>query len=558
MSDPAETVCTRCRKPWTPGISGAYRTCKSCRFKDASRKWRKRQARGDTSAAPPSMTPPLPASPLPSVPSVSVCSMCHKPWTSAIYRTCDSCRARTAGAQRRLRDSRAPLRAPPAADGAASKCTTCKKPWSSAIYHTCDDCRQEVASRRYQTSAVVQADQPSLRVATIGEPPLLNHADSVSNNTAAVSRRPVTLLAPEVRTATPLPACAAEERSEEHGWWSRLARLRIRPFRQSWTKSCPFCLASSLSTEKVGWCCSNGRKMAPRLPPYPSNFQEWLEGSDVPVSTFSRRLNSLFAFSAIATTREFLRHGSLANVVVTGRVYHRLLDLSSGEHSMRWFLYDEASRSETATARKVPLQAVEKVRQLLEAVNPYVRTVRRALVNVDPDSTPIAVQLGDFHADGEVAAIINTENLGRIDPRKVVFFHHNGRLQIVNILSRHYEPLQYPLLFPHGTPGWGLSGPANLASVGGWPTAVGDAEDDLRRLTQLQWCRSMILAEPRFLDLGRLCCEYLVDMFSRVEDIRLHYLKRMRTAQASGPDAVSGHPAPDWMQNRLPLSFMGS
>ncbi|KAB8235605.1 uncharacterized protein BDW43DRAFT_308941 [Aspergillus alliaceus] len=59
------------------------------------------------------------------------------------------------------------------------------------------------------------------------------------------------------------------------------------------------------------------------------------------LSRMSRRLNNLFAFSAIGTTGRFVPFHGLANVVLEGHVYHRLLDVADKGHSMHWFLYDE-------------------------------------------------------------------------------------------------------------------------------------------------------------------------------------------------------------------------
>jgi hypothetical protein len=72
-----------------------------------------------------------------------------------------------------------------------------------------------------------------------------------------------------------------------------------------------------------------------------------------------------------------------------------------------------------------------------------------------------------------------------------VFFRKGGlQPRFVPILSCQYEPLQYPLLFPHGTPGWGVleSSQKNLPC------------------TQIQWYRYLFLREPRMQIFGRLDC----------------------------------------------------
>jgi hypothetical protein len=72
-------------------------------------------------------------------------------------------------------------------------------------------------------------------------------------------------------------------------------------------------------------------------------FNQWLDTTFLLISDISCCLNSLFAFSAIGATEGFVHFRGMADVVLTGRVYHHLIDISEGEHSMRWFLYDETA-----------------------------------------------------------------------------------------------------------------------------------------------------------------------------------------------------------------------
>ncbi|KAH7114767.1 hypothetical protein B0J13DRAFT_405213, partial [Dactylonectria estremocensis] len=89
-----------------------------------------------------------------------------------------------------------------------------------------------------------------------------------------------------------------------------------------WNRRCSFCSISLLSTERSGWCCTNGKRRVPRLPPYPQYFQQWLDDTDLPLSMLSQRLNSLFAFSLIDSSERFIHPPAPADVVVSGRVYH--------------------------------------------------------------------------------------------------------------------------------------------------------------------------------------------------------------------------------------------
>jgi hypothetical protein len=326
-------------------------------------------------------------------------------------------------------------------------------------------------------------------------------------------------------------------------WWEHLKQMRIWSFYQDWSRRCSFCNIPLLSSERDGWCCNRGQRQLPSLPQCDLLLQQLLDLHQGRVSQMSRRLNNLFAFSAIGTTGRFVPFRGLANVVLEGRVYHRLLDIAEEGHSMHWFLYDEAARFMQAREQSVPQGTVEIIRHFLEQVSPYVRNLRHAVTQVNDEALPLAIELAVPAAGGDIAAIINTDSLRHVNPRKVVFFRHSGlQPQFVAILSAQYEPLQYPLLFPHGTPGWGY---------------FGDGQKNLS-CTQIQWYRHLFLTEPRFQILGRLASEYAVDMFSRTEEQRLTYLQKGRRFQATTMDEAPNPTVPDLFENKIPASFMGS
>jgi hypothetical protein len=325
-------------------------------------------------------------------------------------------------------------------------------------------------------------------------------------------------------------------------WWDRLAQNVVEVARFVWSHFCSWCGASLLSTEQDGWCCRQGKYKRTPLPPYPAYFSAELERFPEKYSALSRRLNTLFAFTAMGTTGEFLHLPAPSNVVVTGRTYHRILHLDSGEHSLRWFLYDEGARSTAAGRERIPAHMLSAARQLMEQESQYLHEIRRAITMAEDG--PLAVQLDQPVAGGEVAAIIDAQNLQTIAPRKVVFFRQVDRQpSFISIFSHMYEPLQYPMLFPQGTPGWSPENPQGL--------------------TQIQWYRYNLISETRFLQLGRLACEYCVDMYSRVEEERLNYLRLGRHDQATGANSAHRTPVRDSehrgnIEGMIPASFLGS
>ncbi|KAA8894733.1 hypothetical protein FN846DRAFT_754643, partial [Sphaerosporella brunnea] len=128
---------------------------------------------------------------------------------------------------------------------------------------------------------------------------------------------------------------------------------------------CSFCGSLLLLVEEDGWCCHEGKYKRERLPPYPESFFSELQRDTERYSALSRRLNSLFAFTAIGTTGEFLPLPVSSNVVVTGRTYHRILHLDSDEHSLRWILYDEQARTAAASRQHIPARMVMATRNMM-------------------------------------------------------------------------------------------------------------------------------------------------------------------------------------------------
>lgn len=191
----------------------------------------------------------------------------------------------------------------------------------------------------------------------------------------------------------------------------------VTPFHQDWSKHCSFCGVALLSQESDGWCCNKGRRRLPNLPQCEELLRPLLDRYSGRLSALSRRVNNLFAFSAIGTTGRFVHFQGLANVVLEGRVYHRLLDVADKGHSMHWFLYDETGRAEHAKRLDVPQDVVQVVRSFLSTVNPYVRCLSHAISQTTEQATPLAIELCVPPAGGEIAAVINTENLRQVSAR---------------------------------------------------------------------------------------------------------------------------------------------
>jgi hypothetical protein len=289
------------------------------------------------------------------------------------------------------------------------------------------------------------------------------------------------------------------------------------------------------------WCCSGGKSVVPPLPPLPANMAVMLQNHELSkdISALSRRLNNLFSFTAIGATGGFTQFATgPPSVSITGRTYHRLYDVADARHSLHWYLYDELERDQRAQQLNVPWHWIQAVKMDLERVNPYIDHLHQ--FNAVDDLQPHAIELTDVSTNGDFAAIMHASNTTDVHPRGILIWNRSfAEPTFMPIFSRHYEPMQYPVLFPHGNPGWGLNDRQRLLPF-----------------TQRVWCRGRLLTDDRFQTFGRLGCEYLCDMYSRVEEERLKYIRR-------GLATVAQHESNSDDEEQevdveLPASFLGS
>lgn len=325
-------------------------------------------------------------------------------------------------------------------------------------------------------------------------------------------------------------------------WWDTLPQERSERWHPpEWSTICPCCGARLLSTENSSLCCSNGTRRVPRLTPLPNEIRSLLENPSKArdISSSSRRLNNLFSFTAIGFTGQSRSIPPDAHVEISGRSYHRILHLDSGRHSMRWFLYDEAERTQAASQWAVDLDWVTAVRTALDRVNPYIHNLR-AFASMQ-DREYLALELQGPSANGDFAVLAHIANSTSFQPRSIVIWkHRDAEPEFINLLSPHYEPMQYPVLFPHGELGWGLDSRGQR----------------LRDMTQIEWYRRRILSEERFQIFGRLANEYLCDMWSRVQEEQLSYIFHNRTQQQQNRDTDPNNPSS--LDVMLPADFLGS
>src|SRR5215212_2081639 len=208
-------------------------------------------------------------------------------------------------------------------------------------------------------------------------------------------QRSRTVASPPVTTTTPVATglgrsfelVAAERRRRTRaqvrpqaaarggGWWDWIIRSTgaITTIRLRWSLvPCRHCGALLLMEESSDWCCGDGSRLLPPLPPYTDDFQTFLQASASVATSQSRKVNGLFAFSSIGVEGGFRHLPVPSNVAINGRVYHQLRNISQGQHPLRWLLYDQQEQDAQSRQLAVSAAYFDATRRLLEGVNPYI------------------------------------------------------------------------------------------------------------------------------------------------------------------------------------------
>jgi hypothetical protein len=251
---------------------------------------------------------------------------------------------------------------------------------------------------------------------------------------------------------------------------------------------------------------------------------------------------------------------------MAGRLYHRIRP-DHRDSAVRWLLYDGFANqsipfADATWASKIPLPWIEAVQDALCEHNPFARALLY-LAGIDPATCPTAhICLDPTGPGNEIAAIMNFDNttLGDVNARKSIIVQHSGNYQTISTISRLWEPLVYPLFFPHGTLGWGVIG-----SQSDW--GYDPDENTLPHITidadgygrQIMFYRARILREPRFRIFGKLTNEYAVDMLTRNLETRLNYIRNNQKRVMEEDAELMGETfIPESQNIYLPSSFMGS
>ena len=323
-----------------------------------------------------------------------------------------------------------------------------------------------------------------------------------------------------------------------------------------------------------------GKGSLPSLATPPELLIHLLTATDTRGRTFRdniRAYNSALVFASFGVNLDEelanARHG-VYTFRIHGVVHHYIGQLRPREGEApscaQIYIHDGTAEGELESRSRhlgeASFPELRGLQVMLHEVNPYVTFFKQGVdlmknigdnivrMIIRSDGTPDTHRYNALSAP-EIAVIIPGDGYSEgVASRDIVLHEHTGGLQRITESHCAFYSLHYVLLFPLGDNGWHLKIPHSKGK--------GD-------ITAMEFYsfRLMVRSSISYLHLfGRLFHQYLVDMFAKIEQQRLNYIKfnqqKIRVDLYSGlADAISfGDSNPREVGRRviLPSSFTGS
>ncbi|XP_071907122.1 uncharacterized protein [Coffea arabica] len=373
-----------------------------------------------------------------------------------------------------------------------------------------------------------------------------------------------------------------QRRSRKRAVTDPLTTIATEPAVLPDVPSCPYCHAKRFHQEPPSFCCASGEvQLLPTEMPRELMLL-YIEDSDEAAEfrRCVRSYNNMFAFTSIGIHSDkslAANYNGVYTFRIQGQMYHYINPLipEDGEKPRNLQLYfvdtDHETTQRLSISSRFQETLVTKLEEILK-INPYSAFFRglQDLPGIDDykivlDTTP-AVDQRVFNKPtvSQVGAIwTESTNSEHVNSKHIQIYGKNGQTQIVKHYFACHDSLQYPLIFANGEPGWHLGiekirhpDKSNITSV----TCEGET---VITATTATTATAIIDAENR----GRLLQQYVVDVYVKIESIRLDFHRgrskqaRLRTEIYQGiVDSISsGESSSSSIGKRifLPASFIG-
>ena len=370
--------------------------------------------------------------------------------------------------------------------------------------------------------------------------------------------------------------------------YNRRHYAQFKPIRQQWDidHPCKHCGKIWLKSSEAGLrkkCCQNGllwNDLACELVlgPLPYELDKGFYSTHFVKS--SNQYNNILSLGAVGIENDKEAPGwdrivGDHAVRLSGRTYH-YIPASNTRGGIQYFLHDGRSQELTAHGREqdVDVPTLERLFEYMQHQNVLCRSyatigsmadfeIRRQQGN-DPAQAVSQAQLNQLIPQLSRATVefdVSSISIDRISGNHILRVKPKGSREMSKIPcdSELFEPIAYPILFPHGESGWGNSFRVGKLDNGSPCLKINFLDYLASRMLMPErylndYARNMDaspeeLADPHFGKFGKICTQidtgrpffnptnrferfsrlgqtYLVDQMSRAIDYRMSYIRR--------------------------------
>ncbi|KAL6603039.1 hypothetical protein ACP70R_043400 [Stipagrostis hirtigluma subsp. patula] len=333
--------------------------------------------------------------------------------------------------------------------------------------------------------------------------------------------------------------------------------------------NCRHCNAKRFQYEKPTFCCMSG-KVKIVNPSIPDELRQLYTSQDPEAKYFQdniRYFNSHFSFTSLGVILD-QRYSNNRSGVYTfraqGQIYHRLDQLvpdEDGPKHLQLYFYDTDADLQQRFRHSPNLDKglIRKLVNILSS-NPYAQIFRSlgSISNLDEYRIELNTDIGldqrvyNAPTASQVAAIWVEGN----DPqshfeRSIMVYGKSGQRQYIKAYHGCYDPLSYPLFFPNGEIGWNLNIPKenphprrNINDQSHILDEEGMENSSNASVTPREYyCFKLQIRPEEFNVLlfgKRLTQQYIVDMYIKIESIRLAFLLQPSTQVLIRADLYQG------------------
>ena len=239
---------------------------------------------------------------------------------------------------------------------------------------------------------------------------------------------------------------------------------------------CTHCGALKFPQETESFCCPKGNVQLEPFPqphPFLQHLYEGTGSNSKHFLTNIRKYNSAFQMTSFGCN-EITMPGFNPSFTVQGQVYHCMGSMvpSSGESpkfSQIYFIDNQESQVATRCQIVDGLRPdiVSSINHLLHNDNNYVQIFKVAKEIFEQQDVPTNIRVVINEAKrptgehprrytlcDEIGVLMPNES---VNNRDIVLHYREGGLHHISELHRAYDPLQYPLIYSHGTDGWHIN-----------------------------------------------------------------------------------------------------